>query len=237
MNLIFIRHGFPDYETDTLTETGKKEAYLLAQMMKNWKIDDIYVSPMGRAQETAKPLLIELNREAVTLDWLSEVVHKVDDLDGEKKSLYYVSGEYMNTHGTLTKFQEWMDTDGLNQYNIVDDYQRTIDRTDEFLSSYGYERDNYMYKVKKEAKRNSVIVVFCHLGITQDILSHIMNIPLIMLKRAIMIPTTGVTIISSVEHNRGNAYFTAQTIGNTSHLYGSDLDYPNCIYCDNGFRL
>ena len=31
MRIVFIRHGDPDYTTDTLTEKGKKEAALLAE--------------------------------------------------------------------------------------------------------------------------------------------------------------------------------------------------------------
>ena len=49
MRLIFIRHGDPDYENDTLTEKGWREAKLLSERTKNWTVDDIYVSPLGRA--------------------------------------------------------------------------------------------------------------------------------------------------------------------------------------------
>ena len=34
MRLMIIRHGVPDYDTDTLTETGWKEARALAERMK-----------------------------------------------------------------------------------------------------------------------------------------------------------------------------------------------------------
>ena len=53
MRIIFVRHGEPDYTTDTLNEKGKREAELLANRAKDWNIKDIYVSPFGRAQQTA----------------------------------------------------------------------------------------------------------------------------------------------------------------------------------------
>jgi len=53
MRLIFIRHGEPDYEHDSLTEKGWREAKLLAARTKDWHVDDFYVSPLGRAQDTA----------------------------------------------------------------------------------------------------------------------------------------------------------------------------------------
>lgn len=36
MRLIFIRHGEPDYEHDSLTEKGWREAKLLAARTKDW---------------------------------------------------------------------------------------------------------------------------------------------------------------------------------------------------------
>lgn len=50
MRLIFIRHGEPDYEHDSLTEKGWREAKLLAARTKDWHVDDFYVSPLGRAR-------------------------------------------------------------------------------------------------------------------------------------------------------------------------------------------
>ena len=72
MKLIFIRHGDPDYEIDGLTEKGQREAQLLADYIKNYNIDEIYMSPLGRAQQTAEYSLKALGKEAVTFDWLKE---------------------------------------------------------------------------------------------------------------------------------------------------------------------
>ena len=53
MRLLIIRHGDPDYENDTLTEKGWREARLLAERLCKMNIKDFYVSPLGRAQATA----------------------------------------------------------------------------------------------------------------------------------------------------------------------------------------
>ena len=39
MRLLIVRHGDPDYEKDTLTEKGHREASLLAKKLKDEKID------------------------------------------------------------------------------------------------------------------------------------------------------------------------------------------------------
>lgn len=57
MRLLFIRHGEPDYEKDSLTEKGFREAEYLAEYLAGEKIDTCYVSPLGRAKDTAAPTL------------------------------------------------------------------------------------------------------------------------------------------------------------------------------------
>ena len=54
MRILLIRHGEPDYTTDTLTPTGRREAELLSRRMAAYHIRDYYVSPLGRARETAE---------------------------------------------------------------------------------------------------------------------------------------------------------------------------------------
>ena len=72
MRIIFIRHGDPDYENDTLTEKGIREAKLLSERTAGWPVTQFYCSPLGRAQKTASYTLHKLGREAVTYEWLKE---------------------------------------------------------------------------------------------------------------------------------------------------------------------
>lgn len=53
MRILIVRHGDPNYELDTLTETGWKEAELVAEKLSGFDIKAFYVSPLGRAQDTA----------------------------------------------------------------------------------------------------------------------------------------------------------------------------------------
>ena len=64
MRLIIIRHGDPDYEKDSLTEKGWKEAELLAERIAKLNVKDFYVSPLGRAKDTASLTLKKMNRTA-----------------------------------------------------------------------------------------------------------------------------------------------------------------------------
>ena len=78
MRLLFIRHAEPDYSTDTLTEKGRREAALLAQAVPSLQMDHCFVSPLGRAQETASCCMKAAGKTAKTLDWLEEFDAPVD---------------------------------------------------------------------------------------------------------------------------------------------------------------
>lgn len=78
MRLIFIRHAEPDYSVDSLTEKGRREAELLAKAAPSLRMDHCFVSPLGRAQETAAYCLKAVGMTAQTLDWLEEFDAPVD---------------------------------------------------------------------------------------------------------------------------------------------------------------
>ena len=84
MELLIIRHGDPDYTIDSLTEKGWKEAEYLSEKLVKMDIQDFYVSPLGRARDTASCTLKKLNREAVVCPWLREFqprIHRPDVTD------------------------------------------------------------------------------------------------------------------------------------------------------------
>ena len=67
MKIIFIRHGEPNYEIDSLTEKGWREAELLSKRTAKWNVTDFYCSPLGRAKDTASFTLKNAGREAEIL--------------------------------------------------------------------------------------------------------------------------------------------------------------------------
>ncbi len=69
MRLLIVRHGDPDYTIDSLTEKGWREAELLADRMSKEAIDYFYVSPLGRARDTASCTLKKNGRTAEVCPW------------------------------------------------------------------------------------------------------------------------------------------------------------------------
>jgi broad specificity phosphatase PhoE len=81
MELILVRHGLPDWapakvarNDPFLAELGKRQAQALAAAAGGWgRIDELWVSPMNRARETAAPLAEALGVEPQVHNWAAEI--------------------------------------------------------------------------------------------------------------------------------------------------------------------
>ena len=80
MRLTFIRHGEPAWTVDgrsiddpELTERGRLQAERLGEHVAELSCDEVLVSPLVRARETAAPLLEALGVEAEQAPWLAEI--------------------------------------------------------------------------------------------------------------------------------------------------------------------
>ncbi len=90
MRIVWIRHGQPAWFGDQggiydpeLTDLGHDQARSVAQRVASWNVDEVWVSPAIRAQQTAAPLCEALGIQALTKDWMTEV--KVPLLQGRSQ--------------------------------------------------------------------------------------------------------------------------------------------------------
>lgn len=75
MNIYIVRHAEPDYSIDSLTEKGWREAALLGKRLEKITPAYYYVSPLGRAKDTASFTLRAVGASAEEMDWLREFDH------------------------------------------------------------------------------------------------------------------------------------------------------------------
>ncbi len=80
MELVLVRHGEPEWVVDgmnidhpPLTERGQRQAARMAKALAPEQFDEILVSPLERARQTAAPLYVETGREEVVHNWLREI--------------------------------------------------------------------------------------------------------------------------------------------------------------------
>ena len=243
MRIIFIRHGEPDYKTDSLTEKGFREAEILSERVKTWNVKDFYVSPLGRARETAAPTLKKMGREAVTLEWMKEFSYMVHNPNYNEP---HVPWDFIPSDWTskpeMFDIKAWMDVSPMDSNpEIKKNYSIVTDNFDKLLEKYGYVRkDNYYIALNRkerfvkgtsdhdlaipfadnypESDSEPNIVIFCHLGVTCVVLSHLLNIPFQLLVHGFYLPPTSCTILNSEERWGKDAYFRVQAMGDIHHL-------------------
>ncbi len=80
MEIVLVRHGQPEWVRNglavgdpPLTELGLKQAENLADRLEGEPFDEILVSPLTRARQTAAPLLKRLGQPEVIAPWLAEI--------------------------------------------------------------------------------------------------------------------------------------------------------------------
>lgn len=214
MRLILIRHGDPDYVRDSLTEKGFREANLLAERTKRWKVDDVYTSPLGRAIETSKPSLANWGKSATVLEWACEFHYAVDDGLGGKHIVWdYYPSQWTKEDKNFYENQ-WIDAPRMKP--IAQHYTEVCNAFDLFLEGYGYRRSGRAYQVTKHSDKT--VVIFCHFGISMILLSHLINLPAPALLHGMFLAPTSVTVLNTEERTGDEAYFRAERIGDTSHL-------------------
>ena len=242
MKLIFVRHGDPDYEHDSLTEKGFREAEILAERISKWNVTDFYTSPLGRAKATASCTLKKMNRTAEILEWTQEFNYPIDDPVTGRHGVPWdlVPSSWTNDVLMLSR-DGWVQSDIMCENpDIAAKYSEVCRILDEFLKKYGYEREENFYIMpdKKEVfitattspdnlmhinnpvyrEDEPVVVIFCHLGAICIMLSHLLNIPFPLLVHGFFLPTTSLTILSTEERWSNEAYFRVQAMGDVHHL-------------------
>ena len=221
MRIIFVRHGDPDYANDTLTEKGWREAALLAERVSGWDVTDFYVSPLGRAQDTASLSLKKMGRSAETMEWLREFHGPVKDpLRGDNAHPWDFYPEYWTKIPAMYDKDGFLDTDVMKSGNVKEEYLRIGKCLDGLLEKYGYVREGGIYRTDRTQKtdRDATIVLFCHMGVTLFLCGHLLGISPVVLTSGFFLAPTSVTVLGSEEREPGASYFRCQMAGDTGHL-------------------
>lgn len=221
MRLLIIRHGDPDYEKDSLTEKGWREAKLLAERIARLDVAAFYVSPLGRAKDTASLTLRKMNRTAVECDWLREFPPLINrpDVTGKKKIAWDWLPQDWTAEEAYFRRDKWQETEIMREGKVGEAYDRIIRNFDELLAEHGYAREGYLYRA--ERPNRDTIVFFCHFGLECVLLSRLMNVsPMILWHHTCAAPTAVTTVITE-ERRQGKAAFRMAAFGDTSHLYAA----------------
>ena len=114
MRLLIIRHADPDYSIDSLTPLGFKQAKALGKYLKGVQIDEAYVSPLGRAQDTARLGLKYKNIKPITLKWLREFDSVIPFPDGRTNTWEWQVNEWSSSEESYS-IDTWLKQDLISK--------------------------------------------------------------------------------------------------------------------------
>ncbi len=218
MKLLIVRHGDPNYAIDSLTGKGWREAEYLSERLAKLPITKCYVSPLGRAQDTASLTLAKIDQKAEVKDWLQEFPSRIQRPD---KDIPMITWDWLP--GDWTKVEEffredqWLVPEVMQESTVPEDYKKVCLGLDELLADHGYVREGRYYRAEKP--NNDTIVFFCHFGLECVLLSHLLNISPMVLWHGFCAAPSSVTTLNTEERREGIAYFRASAMGDISHLY------------------
>lgn len=220
MKLLIVRHADPDYSIDSLTATGWKEARLLAGRIAKLDVKNFYVSPLGRAQDTARVSLEPLGRTAETLPWLKEFGPTICKPEHDQPDCLW---DWLPADWTANPNfydpQRWTEHPLFAQAGVAAEAAWVQENLDSLLTRHGYVRDGLLYRA--ERANEDTIALFCHFGVECVLLGHLLNISPMVLWHGFCAAPSSVTTVVTEERRKGIASFRVTGFGDISHLYAA----------------
>ncbi len=219
MKILIVRHADPLYSKDSLTEKGWREAEYLSERLKDVSAVAYYVSPLGRAKDTANVTLQKVGRTAVECEWLREFDAPIyrPDRPERKGSTWDWWPSAWTAWAPFFSKDEWYKHPIMEEGGVQAEYLRVVQELDRLLARHGYERSGYCYKAVHP--NNDTIIFFCHFGVECVLLSHLIHASPMVLWHGFCALPSSVTTVVTEEREEGVASFRISAFGDTSHLY------------------
>ena len=217
MRILLIRHAEPDYSVDSITEKGKTEAELLSRRMARYQIRDFYVSPLGRARDTAAYTLKKMNREAEVLPWLKEFSGRYPDPEtGTLRLAWDIPPRIWPAFPGVWDMRTFLSNPLFDQGDFRQVWQETEDGVKALMARYGFRKDGPVWLCGENTA--DTIALFCHFGISMAVISCLTDIPpMVLWHRTLCLPSS-VTEVVTEERRRGEVSFRITKLGDTTHL-------------------
>lgn len=179
MEFVLVRHAQPAWVQDGagvtnpgLTSRGYRQAEQAAERLAGFGFDEIWVSPLIRAQETAAPLLERTDIQAQTHDWLAEA--SPPDLDGKtpEEIAAFFGGSRRRTIS-----QWWQGGNGAEP--LRDFVKRVGDGMDAVIKarSGGHRDDTSEPPLWHSVEKDTKVCIVSHAGTTAATVSHLLGLP------------------------------------------------------------
>ncbi|MBQ9348139.1 MAG: histidine phosphatase family protein [Oscillibacter sp.] len=238
MRLLIIRHADPDYEHDSLTPQGKREAAALAEELKEVPITAAYVSPLGRARLTAKPVLEAKGMTAEVLPWLREFdAIVVRPHTGNPGIAWDWLPQDWTAEDDFLSLERWTCPGPMADSDAAEKYAKVCAGLDTLLDRHGYRREGRLYRAHTPGE--DTVALFCHFGVECVLLSHLLHVSPMPLWHGTCALPSSVTRLVTEERREGIASFRILEYGSLTHLVRRGIEpsfsarFRECFYRDD----
>jgi broad specificity phosphatase PhoE len=221
MELILVRHGLPDWAPDTfarndphLSDLGNLQASRVAAIANRWgPIDEIWMSPMHRALETAAPIAASTGLAPVVHAWAHEI-RNPDQWEGSP--IDEIKNAWIDAN--LRPISDlWDGMPGGETFR--DFHQRVVTGLEGALAQRGITRLDdghpHLWNVPDDDQR---VVLVAHGGTNAVVIGHLLGAePTPWEWDRFESPHTGVARLSTLSIAHGRA-FSLRAFGDVSHL-------------------
>ncbi len=195
MKIIFVRHGHPNYKDDCLTELGHKHAEAAADRLSGEKIDAFYSSTCGRAVETAEHIAARFGKPVEQLEFMREISWRAVDPEEElphNGNPWLITAEMVKEGKSLTD-PNWKQQYPFSRSRILESFQKVETAFDSWLEQFGYFREGDYYRTQGVDDRT--VLLASHAGSSTVVLSHLLNLPPLVMFRKMGPNYTGITVV------------------------------------------
>lgn len=220
MEIVLVRHAQPDWEPDGravddpgLTPLGRQQAKLTAEALSSRHFDALYVSPLVRAQETARPIADALGLEPQVQSWLRELgLPSMQGFTGEQVQAFFREANSRHLD------QWWEAMPGGESFRHL--YERVSGGIEGLLQGdhrLGLHEisGHRVWRLPKDRER---ILIVGHEGTNAVLVSHLLGIePVPFAWVRFSHAWAGVSVIHALEV-AGGSVFGIESFNRTSHL-------------------
>ena len=222
MRLYIIRHAHPDYDNNTITDIGHREAAALGVRLERENITRLYTSPLGRAVDTAAYAADRLGIEAKVEPWAYEL-GQMRMMTGPCAGMmaWDLHGEILRNDPWFARSGQWHTVPPLDAPIFREEVERVRKELDDFTYRLGYRRDDGRYQIVQH--NTDRVALVCHNGAGLTMLAHLLALPLPLFWSGFWLAPSSVSCLVFDERSERWATPRALYIGDTSHLYDADL--------------
>ena len=210
MILYIVRHGDPDYEHNTITPLGHREADALGAWFDNIPLTKIYSSPLGRAKDTAAYTCERKGISPIILPWTEESMDYMRPFAHDAACTYRFS--------TAEGIADFVDFHNEDRSAAL---KQLADSSDNWLAELGYKREGAHYRITEH--NDDRIALFCHGGFGTALTAHLLGMPPALGFLSMFMTTSSVNTFVFNYHESGYTRPRMLRFGEISHLLAADI--------------